>query len=135
MSYNVSELLMSSLERMGISDVAQGSLDDHSTITLKLTDDNPDINIITQNDETWIWSVLGEFNQNALTFNSANLLPFMINSHSDNFIFGQPSLVEVEGNLEFRAQVKSENLESVTAFTDMLDAFFTQLMDYQAAMA
>ncbi|MBT9432262.1 hypothetical protein JZM24_09225 [Candidatus Sodalis endolongispinus] len=51
MSYNVSELLMSSLEQMGISDVSHGSLDDHSTITLKLTDDNPDINIITQDDE------------------------------------------------------------------------------------
>ncbi|MBT9432261.1 hypothetical protein JZM24_09220 [Candidatus Sodalis endolongispinus] len=76
-----------------------------------------------------------KFNQNALTFNSANLLPLMINSHSDKFVFGQPSLVEIEGNLEFRAQVKTDNLESVTAFTEMLDAFFTLLMDYQAAMA
>lgn len=87
MSYKVSELLMSSLEQMGIGDVAQGSLDDHSTITLKLTDDNPDINIITQEDETWIWSVLGEFNQNALSFNSANLLPLMITTHNDCFNF------------------------------------------------
>lgn len=135
MSYKVSELLMSSLEQMGIGDVAQGSLDDHSTITLKLTDDNPDISIITQEDETWIWSVLGEFNQSALSFNSANLLPLMITTHNDCFNFGQPSLVEIDGNLEFRAQVKKESLESVTSFTEMLDAYFTILMDYQAAMA
>lgn len=135
MNKDVAQLLKSVLTEMGMADCLVDDINNHSAITLTLVDGIPDINLITENDEVWLWSVLGDFNESALYHNSANLLPLMLNHHESFFPIGQPALYENNGQLELRACAKQETLESETVFTEMLDIFFTMLTHYQAALA
>ncbi|MGN7915546.1 hypothetical protein [Enterobacter sp. 22466] len=131
MQYDLSNLLIQALDQMGISDVVQGGLDNHSTITLTMKEGNPDINLAAIDDEVWVWAKLTDFNENALAHNSSALLPLLLQHDEDCFHIGQPALYEVEGDLELRAQVKEKSLESVDAFMTMLDSYFNQLLEYK----
>lgn len=135
MKNDVAKLLKSALAEMGMADLLADDINNHSAITLTLVDGIPDINLITEDDEVWLWSALGDFNESALYHNSANLLPLMLNHHESYFPIGQPALYENNGQLELRACAKQQALESEVVFTEMLDIFFNVLTHYQAALA
>ena len=135
MSNDVAQLLKSALTEMGMADLLVDDINNHSAITLTLIDGIPDINLITEDDEVWLWSVLGDFSEPALYHNCADLLPLMLNHYESFFPIGQPALYENNGMLELRACAKKEAFESEAVFTEMLDIFFNVLTHYQKALA
>lgn len=134
MKYNVVELLSEMLRDAGVSDVIDNDLSNHSTISLNMKDDIPDIHIKNDDDQVWVWAVLCDYNISALSYCSANIFPVMFNYNEEIFHTGQPCLYPVDGELELRAQVKEKYLESPSAFMDVLDNFLTVLQDYRTAL-
>lgn len=136
MNYNIAALLSEAFRNTGMPDVVDANLDNHSTITINMKDEVPDINIKYEenNDEFWIWSVISEFVPESLSYLSSNLIPVMLNHHEHFFYAGQPCLYPVDGNLQLRAQIKEKNLNSSDDFLLLLDQFLTILQDYRFVM-
>jgi len=134
MKYDLVSLLSTMLKNVGLNNIIDENLSNHSTISLNMKEDIPTINIRNDNDQVWIWAKLCDYNISALSYSSASIFPILLNYNEDIFYCGQPCLYPVEGNLELRAQVKEEHLESPEAFLIFLDHYLTILQDYRIAL-
>lgn len=134
MKYDLVSLLSVMLNNVGLSNVIDESLTNHSTISLNMKDDIPTINLRSEDDQVWVWAKLSDYNLSTLTYASASIFPIMFNYNEEIFYCGQPCLYPVEGNLELRAQVKEQHLESPDAFLIFLDHYLTILQDYRIAL-
>ena len=135
MKYDIVSLLSAMLNNVGLSDVMDQNLSNHATISLNMKGDIPTIHIKTdESGQVWVWSKLCEYNITALSYSSANLFPLMFSYNEEVFYCGQPCLYPVEGNLELRAQIKNEHLESPEAFLVFLDHYLTFLQDYRMVL-
>lgn len=134
MKYDLVSLLSVMLNNVGLSNIIDESLTNHSTISLNMKDNIPTINLRSEDDQVWVWAKLSDYNLSTLTYASANIFPIMFNYNEEIFYCGQPCLYPVEGNLELRAQVKEQHLESPDAFLIFLDHYLTILQDYRIAL-
>ncbi|QUG74585.1 hypothetical protein GKQ23_05995 [Erwinia sp. E602] len=134
MKYDVVKLVNEILQDAGMAHVIEGDLSNHSTISLNLKDDNPTIYIKNEDDEVWVWAKLCDYNLAALGYCSTNLFPVMFNYNEEFFYTGQPCLYPVDGDLQLRAKVKDEFLESSSAFMDVLDNYMTIMLEYRSVL-
>ena len=134
MQYDVVALLTEILAEVGMSDVLDKDLNNHSTISLHMKDDIPTIHIKNNDEEIWVWAQLGEVNLSTLSYCSANLFPLLLAHNEDVFYAGQPCLYQVDNVLDLRAQVKEKHFESASAFMEMLDTFLAVLQQYRTAL-
>lgn len=134
MKYDLVSLLSDMLNNVGLSSVIDENLSNHSTISLNMKDDIPTIHIRNEDDNIWVWAKLCDYNPSALAYASANIFPIMFNYNENIFHCGQPCLYPVEGNLELRAQVKEQHLESSESFLVFLDHYLTILQDYRTVL-
>lgn len=134
MRYDLVSLLSSMLNNVGLKNVIDDNLSNHSTISLNMKDDIPTIHIKNDDDQVWVWAKLADYNLSTLCYASTNLFPLMFNYNEDVFYCGQPCLYPVEGNLELRAQVKDKHLETPEAFLIFLDHYLTILQDYRMVL-
>ncbi|WP_063656513.1 hypothetical protein [Candidatus Arsenophonus triatominarum] len=130
MESNVSEILTLLLQEAGFEYIVNKKLTDDSTITIDIYDDCPNINIINLGDEVWIWSVLCDFNEYYLLFDSYKFLSFFLNIEEEVFCLGQPTLKKVDGKIELRAQIRNESLVSVENFIEMIETYYFILKKY-----
>lgn len=134
MGYDLVGLLYTMLNDAGFANIIDKDLSNHSTISLNMKDDIPTIYIKNEDDEVWVWAKLCAYNISTLSYNSANILPVMLNYNEDVFYCGQPCLYPVEGDLELRAQVRVKHLQSSAGFLMMLDHYLTILQDYRSVL-
>ena len=135
MKYDLVSLLSAMLNNVGLDNIIDKNLSNHSTISLNMKDDIPTIHIKNDDDQVWVWAKLCDYNISTLSYSSANLFSIMFNYNEEVFYCGQPCLYPVEGNLELRTQVKEEHLESPEAFLIFLDHYLTILQDYRTVLA
>jgi len=135
MKYDLVALLSLILKEAGLANAIDRNLSNHSTISLNMKDDIPTINICEDEGQVWVWAKLGDYNLSTLTYASSNLFPIMLNHNEELFYCGQPCLYTVSDNLELRAQVKEEFLESPESFLKLLDNYLTILQDYRTVLA
>lgn len=134
MKYDLVSLLSTILNNVGLSDVIDENLNNHSTISLNMKGDIPTIHIRNEDEQIWVWAKLCDYNISTLSYASASLFPIIFNYKEDIFYCGQPCLYPVEGNLELRAQVKEQHLESPDAFLIFLENYLTILQDYRMVL-
>ena len=134
MKYDLVSLLSTMLHNVGLSNIIDENLNNHSTISLNMKDDIPTIHIRNEDDKIWVWAKLCDYNLSTLTYSSANIFPIMFNYNEDIFYCGQPCLYPIEENLELRAQVKEKHLESPESFLVFLDHYLTFLQDYRMVL-
>jgi len=134
MKYDLVSLLSAMLTNVGLDNIIDKNLSNHSTISLNMKDDIPTIHIKNDDDQVWVWAKLCDYNISTLSYSSANLFPIMFNYNEEVFYCGQPCLYPVEGHLELRAQVKEEYLESPESFLIFLDHYLTILQDYRMVL-
>ncbi|EKC7685903.1 hypothetical protein OQB17_004424 [Salmonella enterica] len=135
MRTNVADLIMKLMEDSGLSDLVDTDLDDHSTITFYMKDNLPPVNILNDdNDEVWLWVVLGNFKINSLIYYSSEILPVILMRDEEIFILGQPCLYLQDDVLYLRAKIKEENLCSGEKFINCLDAFLMLVQKYIAVL-
>ncbi|XTZ39297.1 hypothetical protein ACQYRI_04590 [Salmonella enterica] len=134
MKYDLVALLSTMLRDAGIEDIIDKDLSNHSTISLNMKDDIPTIHIKNEDDDVWVWAKLCDYNVGNLAYSSANLFPVMFNYNEEIFYCGQPCLYPVDGNLELRAQVKEQYLQTPDAFLSMLDHYLMILQDFRAVL-
>ncbi|MCZ4057961.1 hypothetical protein O3W44_01000 [Pantoea sp. LMR881] len=134
MKYNIAEILNEMLKEVGANDLIESDLSNHSTISLNMKDDIPAIHLKCDTDEVWVWSQLGQYSESALNYCSANLLSLILEHDEEVFYLGQPALYLANGNLEIRAMVKENHLDSASSFMNMLDTFLTILVQYRNAL-
>lgn len=103
MSMNLSGLISSAIRYIGRGDAlpVNTQLDNHSAITLYLGNAKC-IHVMTIDDTPVIWSVICEYKRVDTRSISESLLSVM-NNYSPFFHFGQPALVNIDGNIELRA--------------------------------
>lgn len=135
MKYDLVSLLSTMLSNVGMDNIIDKDLSNHSTISLNMKDDIPTIHIKNDDDQVWVWAKLCEYNISNVCYSSANIFPIMFNYNEEVFYCGQPCLYPIEGNLELRTQVKEEYLASPEAFLIFLDHYLTILQDYRMALA
>ncbi|WP_440862863.1 hypothetical protein [Symbiopectobacterium purcellii] len=134
MQYDVVALLTEILAEVGMSEVLDKDLNNHSTISLHMKDGIPTIHIKSNDEEIWVWAQLGEVNLSTLCYCSANLFPLLLAHNEEAFHAGQPCLYQIDNSLDLRAQVKEKHCESASAFMEMLDTFLTVLQQYRTAL-
>lgn len=134
MQYDVVALLTEILAKVGMSEVLNKDLNNHSTISLHMKDDIPTIHIKSNDEEIWVWAQLGEVNLSTLSYCSANLFPLLLAHNEEVFHAGQPCLYQIDNSLDLRAQVKEKHCDSASAFMEMLDTFLTVLQQYRTAL-
>jgi len=134
MKYDLVSLLSKMLNNVGLDNILDKNLSNHSTISLNMKDDIPTIHLKNDDDQVWVWAKLCDYNISTLSYSSANLFPIMFNYNEEIFYCGQPCLYPVEGNLELRTQVKEEYLASPEAFLIFLDHYLTILQDYRMVL-
>ncbi len=134
MKYDLVSLLSTMLKNVGLNNIIDENLSNHSTISLNMKEDIPTINIRNDDDQVWIWAKLCDYNISSLSYASDSIFSIMFNYNEDVFYCGQPCLYPVEGNLELRAQVKAEYLESPEDFLIFLEHYLTILQDYRMAL-
>lgn len=134
MKYDIAMLLSEMLKEAGASELIEGELSNHSTISLNMKNDMPSIMVKEEDDGVWIWSRICDYNESALLQCSANILPLLIDHKEEFFYVGQPCLYVIDSNLELRAKVKNEHLESAEAFSTMLNEYFIILEKYHNAL-
>ncbi|WP_299999395.1 hypothetical protein [uncultured Cedecea sp.] len=134
MKYDLVSLLSAMLKNVGMDNIIDKNLSNHSTISLNMKDDIPTIHIKNDNDQVWVWATLCDYNVSNLSYFSKNLFPIMFNYNEEVFYCGQPCLYPIEGNLELRTQVKDEYLASPEVFLVFLDHYLTILQDYRMVL-
>lgn len=134
MKYDVAVLISTMLNNAGVGDILESDLSNHSTISLKMKDDIPTINVRAEDDEVWVWAKVVEHAPASLSYCSDNLLPLMMNYNEEYFYTGQPCLYPVEGDIELRAQVKEKHLQSSDDFLSMLDHYLGILQEYRSVL-
>lgn len=134
MKYDVAALISTMLNNAGVGDILESDLSNHSTISLKMKDDIPTINVRAEDDEVWVWAKVVEEAPASLSYCSDNLLPLMMNYNEEYFYTGQPCLYPVEGDIELRAQVKEKHLQSSDDFLSMLDNYLGILQEYRSVL-
>lgn len=131
MRTNIAELILKIMYDSGLSELVDTELDDHSTITFNMKDKLPPIHLINnEDDEVWIWTILGEFSVNSLNYYSLKLLPLMLTYNEDMFVLGQPCLYLDNNVLTLRAMIKESNLFSADTFIDCLNVFLVIVQEY-----
>lgn len=134
MKYDVVALLSTIFNDVGMTDIMENDLSNHSTISLTMKNDLPTIHLRTEDDEVWIWSKIVEQAPDSLAYCSTSLLPLMLNHDEDYFHLGQPSLYPVNGDLELRAQIKEKIMQEPDEFLVMLDKFLSLMQEYRAVI-
>lgn len=134
MKYDLVSLLSKMLGNVGMDNIIDKDLSNHSTISLNMKDDIPTIHIKNDDDQVWVWARLCDYNISNLCYASSNIFSVMFNYNEEVFYCGQPCLYPIEGNLELRTQVKEEYLASPESFLIFLDHYLTILQDYRMAL-
>lgn len=134
MKYDLVSLLSTMLNNVGLDNIIDKNLSNHSTISLNMKDNIPTIHIKNEDDQVWVWAKLCDYNVSTLSYSSANLFPIMFNYNEEIFYCGQPCLYPVDGNLELRTQVKENFLASPEEFLIFLDHYLTILQDYRMVL-
>ncbi|MCX8958716.1 InvB/SpaK family type III secretion system chaperone [Erwinia psidii] len=134
MKLDVVTLLSDMLNEAGLGDIIDNDLSNHSTISLKMKDDIPTINIRTEDDHVWVWATICDYNQSALSYCSDNIFTLMFNFNEDFFYTGQPCLYPIDGNLELRAVIKDKFLFSPSEFVEVLDQYLNILQEYRQVL-
>lgn len=130
MKYDIATMLTEMLKDAGASDLIEGDLSNHYTISLNMKNDISPILIKEESDGIWVWSKICEYNENALFHNSTSIVSLLMEHNEEFFYVGQPCLYVVDNNLELRAQIKNDKLNSTDDFSSVLNEYFLILEKY-----
>lgn len=124
--YDIAQLVCDALKESGCEQSITDTLDSHSTIALDLLD-LPSINVSVQDDEdVWLWSLLGEHSEILLTQRGSELLQVLLQGcHFARS--GQLQLAVQEGELVLKALVHPNYLKDGQFFSEALNGFFDEL--------
>ncbi|SFN66444.1 Invasion protein B family protein [Izhakiella capsodis] len=134
MKYDIVELISESLKKLGMDNIIDEEISNHSTIALNMKNDIPTIYISNTDDEVWVWAQLMENIPTILSYNSANLIPLIMEHDENYFYVGQPCLYPINGFIELRAQIKDNHLQSADDFLLILDRYLDILQSYRLAL-
>jgi type III secretion system chaperone len=134
MKYDIAALLSTIFNDAGMSEIMEGELSNHSTISLTMKDDIPTIHLKTEDDEVWIWAKIVEQAPDSLDYCSSSLLNLLLDHDEEYFYTGQPCIYPISGDIELRAQIKDKFLQDPEDFLSMLDKFLALLQEYRAVI-
>lgn len=133
-THDIAKLLSEFLTDAGRADAIEGSLDNHTTIFLKMKDEFPSLYIHNEDDDVVIRAVLGDMTLEAISYQSQALLPLIVMQEPEVFYYGQPSLFFTDSSLELRAQVRASRMVSSDVFAETLESFINVFLAYQSAL-
>ncbi|WP_440029666.1 SPI-1 type III secretion system chaperone SpaK [Chromobacterium amazonense] len=129
---DTAQLVRAALDESGCDPSLVGELDSHSTIALEL-DELPSICISTQNDEVWLWSLIGDHSDVVIAQRGGELLQALMQGCA--FARGgQLQLAEQDGSLALKALVHSDYLGDGRRFSDALNGFFDALVRFSGSL-
>lgn len=123
---DIAQLVCAALEESGCEQSHIDKLDSHSTIALDLHD-LPSIHVSLQDDnDVWLWSLLGEHSEVLLDQRGSELLKALLQGcHFTRS--GQLQLTVQDGELVLKALVHPNYLKDGHGFSEALNGFFDEL--------
>lgn len=129
---DIAQLVRAALEESGCDPSLVGELDSHSTIALDLHE-LPSIYISTQDDEVWLWSLIGDHSDAVIAQRGGELLQALMQGCA--FARGgQLQLAEQDGSLALKALVHADYLGDGSRFSDALNGFFDALERFSGSL-
>ncbi|OXJ22558.1 type III secretion system chaperone SpaK [Burkholderia sp. HI2714] len=131
-SLEIAQLARTALEVSGCDPTLIGALDNHSTIVLDLHD-LPSIYISVQDEDVWLWSLIGEHGDAMIAQRGGALLQALM----DNCAFargGQLQLVVQDGSLALKGLVHPNYLGDGLRFSEALNGFFASLQHFSGLL-
>ena len=129
---DIAELLRSALIESGCSQSQIGTFDGNSTIEVECVN-SPSLFINENEGQVWVWSRLNEENNYMLMQKSAGLLTLMMSP----FVWAvndQLQLVNDQGYLVMKCNVKPDYLENGLRFSEVLQQFFESQNAFLSAL-
>lgn len=125
-SLDISQLTYSALKESGCDPSIIGKLDSHSTIVLDLND-LPSIHISVQDDEdVWLWSLLGEHSEKTVNVRGTELLGALMEGCSFARC-NQFQLAVQDSELVLKVLIHPKYLANGEVFSEALNGFFEEL--------
>lgn len=123
---DIAQLVCAALKESGCEKSYIDQLDSHSTIALQLHD-LPSIHISVQDEnDVWLWSLLGEQSEVLLDQRGSELLRALLQGcHFARS--GQLQLGVQDGELVLKALVHQNHLQDGHGFSEALNGFFDEL--------
>ncbi|KVP68627.1 SPI-1 type III secretion system chaperone SpaK [Burkholderia ubonensis] len=121
----IAHLARAALEASGCDPTLVGALDSHSTIALDLHD-LPSIYISAQDEDVWLWSLIGEHGDAMIAQRGGTLLQALM----DSCAFargGQLQLAVQDDSLALKGLVHPDYLGDGPRFSEALNGFFASL--------
>ncbi|KVP30314.1 SPI-1 type III secretion system chaperone SpaK [Burkholderia ubonensis] len=129
---DIAQLVRAALEESGCAPTLVGALDNHSTIVLDLHD-LPSIYVSAQDEDVWLWSLIGEHGDAVVAQRGGTLLQALM----DGCAFargGQLQLAVQDGSLALKGLVHPDYLGSGRRFSEALNGFFDSLVRFSGAL-
>ncbi|MBB3211782.1 hypothetical protein FHW67_001050 [Herbaspirillum sp. Sphag1AN] len=125
-------LIRSALVEHGSDPQLLNGIDQHSTITLDFVD-APSINISCAEHDIWLWSPLGDIQQNALNFHATEILPMLM---QDCYFArgGQIRLMQGSDGLELQLIVHPDYLGDGAQFSEVINGFYRKIRHFREVL-
>ncbi|WP_175743430.1 SPI-1 type III secretion system chaperone SpaK [Burkholderia ambifaria] len=129
---DIVQLVRAALEESGCDPTLVGALDRHSAVVLDLHD-LPSIYISAQDEDVWLWSLIGEYGDTVVAQRGGTLLQALM----DGCAFargGQLQLAVQDGSLALKGLVHPDYLSDGRRFSAALNGFFDSLERFNGAL-